>query len=168
MSNGMSINRIWIFCFLLLFFASPVLAEGGTCPPGYYPVNSPGVMGCAPMPGGSAEPVDTGPSWMTTWGAIAADGDKQVVASSFNKGSKRKAESAAIKECRAKGGSKKCKTWVSFYNQCGALAAGDSQAVAFRAGTIEEASRGAVKDCSALTPNCRIVQTVCSYPVRVN
>lgn len=162
---------MWRTIALLFFCSMPVrsaLAEGGTCPPGYHPVNSPGVMGCAPMPGGSDQPIDTGPSWMTTWGAIAADGEKQIVAASFSQGSKRKAESTAIKQCRAKGGSKKCKTWVSFYNQCAALAAGDSQAVAFRAGTIEEASRGAMKDCSALTPSCKIVQTVCSYPVRVN
>ncbi|MFD0726805.1 DUF4189 domain-containing protein [Lysobacter brunescens] len=104
---------------------------------------------------------------MTTWGAIAADGDKQVVASSYNQGSKRKAESSAIKECRAKGGSKKCKAWVSFYNQCGAMAAGDSQAVAFRAPTVDEASRGAVRDCASRTTNCKLIQTVCSYPARV-
>lgn len=163
----MRVTKELVFGFFLLAFGKAALAEGGTCPPGYYPVNSPGIMGCAPIPGGSSQPPDTGPSWVTTWGAIAADGDKQIVASSFNHGSKRRAESSAIKECRAKGGSKKCKTWVSFYNQCGALAAGDSQAVAFRAPTVDDASRGAMKDCSALTLNCKIIQTVCSYPVRV-
>ena len=160
-------NRIWALCLLTLFCTSTAWAEGGTCPPGYYPVNSPGVMGCAPMPGGGGQPLDTGPYWATTWGAIAADGDSQVVVSSFGQRSKRKAESTAIKECRAKGGSKKCKAWISFYNQCGVMAAGDSQATTFRAGTAEEASREVLKRCSTLTSNCKIIQTVCSYPVRV-
>lgn len=163
----MRVTNLLAMGFLLLSFGKIALAEGGTCPSGYYPVNSPGIMGCAPMPGGSGQPPDTGPSWMTTWGAIAADGDKQIVTSSFKHGSRRKAESTAIKECRAKGGSKKCKAWVSFYNQCGAMAAGDSQAVAFRAPTVDEASRGAVKDCATRTLNCKVIQTVCSYPVRV-
>lgn len=158
---------IWVLCLFALLYANTALAEGGTCPPGYYPVNSPGVMGCAPMPGGTGEPLDTGPSWMTTWGAIAADSDSQIVASSYGQHSKRKAESTAIKECRAKGGSKKCKAWISFYNQCGVMAAGDSQATTYRAGTAEEASREVLKRCSTLTSNCRIIQTACSYPVRV-
>jgi hypothetical protein len=165
-------NRIWIVIALSLSLglsAKPVLAEGGTCPPGYYPVNSPGVMGCAPIPGyGGDEPVDTGPSWVTTWGAIAADGERQVVASVHSQRSKRKAETAAIKQCRAQGGSKKCQSWISFYNQCGVMAAGDSQATTYRAGTAEEASREVMKRCSALTSNCKVIQTACSYPVRVN
>lgn len=111
--------------------------------------------------------MDTGPSWMTTWGAIAADGERNVVASTFGQRSRRKAESSAIKECRAKGGGKKCKSWISFYNQCASMAAGDSKAITYRAGTADIAKREVLKGCSALTANCEIIQTVCSYPVRV-
>lgn len=160
-------KRISLLCFAAAIYANTTWAEGGTCPPGYYPVNSSGVMGCAPMPGGSAQPPDTGPSWMTTWGAIAADGERNVVASSFAQRSRRKAESSAIKECRAKGGGKKCKSWISFYNQCAAMAAGDSKASTYRAGTAEIAKREVLKGCSALTSNCEVIQTVCTYPVRV-
>ena len=164
-------NRIWIVLALVLGLGlntKTVWAEGGTCPPGYYPVNSPGVMGCAPIPGGGDEPADTGPSWVTTWGAIAADGERQIVSSVHSYRSKRKAESAAIKQCRARGGSKNCKALISFYNRCGVMAAGDSQATTYRAGTAEEASREVLKTCSALTANCRVIQTACSYPVRAN
>lgn len=157
----------WRAAFFLIALAPSVsMAGGGTCPPGYYAVNSPGVMGCAPMPGGG-EPLNTGPSWMTTWGAIAADGERNVVVSTFGQQRKRKAESSAIKECRAKGGSKKCKVMISFYNQCAAMAAGDTRAIAYRAGTAEMAKEEVLRSCSALTPNCEVIQTVCSYPVRV-
>ena len=152
--------------FLFLTFLLP-RAQAGTCPSGYYPVNSPGVMGCAPIPGGADQSEVAGPSWMTTWGAIAADGERNVVASAFGQHSKRKAESIAIKECRAKGGGKKCKAWISFYNQCAAMAAGDSKAITYRAETSDIAKREALKSCSALTANCAIIQTVCSYPVLV-
>ena len=159
------------FCLAFLvmnmyFLARNSYAEGGTCPSGYYPVNSPGVMGCAPMPGGG-EPLDTGPYWATTWGAIAVDSERNVVVSTYGQRSKRKAESSAVKECRAKGGSKKCEAMISFYNQCAAMAAGDSRAIAYRAGTAEIAKQEVLKSCSALTPNCEILQAVCSYPVRL-
>lgn len=160
-------DRIWAISIFGLLCANASWAEGGTCPPGYYPVNSPGVMGCAPMPGGSGQPPDTGPYWMTTWGAIAADGERNVVASTFGMHSRRKAESSAIKLCRSKGGSKKCKAMISFYNQCAAMAAGDTRAIAYRAETAEMAKREVLKSCSALTPKCEVIQTVCSYPVRV-
>lgn len=161
------VHVIVVGLLLVLVPFEYVYAESGTCPAGYYPVNSPGVMGCAPMPGGGGQPLDTGPSWMTTWGAFAADSDSQIAVSSYGQRSRRKAESTAIKECRAKGGGKNCKAWISFYNQCGVMAAGDSQATTFRAGTVEEASREVLKRCSMLTSNCKIIQTTCSYPVRV-
>lgn len=152
---------------LFLFKPLTATAEGGTCPPGFYPVNSPGVMGCAPMPGGGGGSVVSGPSWSTTWGAIAIDGPSAVAASSFGQSSKRKAKSVAVSNCRAKGGTKACKVLLSFYNQCAALAGGDNNASAAGASTLEEATRNAVRDCSAVTGNCRVVHSVCTYPVRV-
>lgn len=164
---GLIMRMIVLLALLMCFPFLLPRAQAGTCPPGFYPVNSPGVMGCAPIPGNADQSEATGPSWMTTWGAIAADGERSVVASTFGQHSKRKAESIAIKECRAKGGGKKCKTWISFYNQCAAMAAGDSKAITYRAETSDLARQEALKSCSALTANCAIIQTVCSHPVLV-
>lgn len=161
-------NRIWVICLFALFYANTAWAEGGTCPPGYYPVNTPGVMGCAPMPGGGGEPMATGPSWMTTWGAIATDSSVSAIGSVTRQSSKRQAQKNAIKNCRANGGTKKCKVSLAYYNQCGVMAIGDSFAVTHGAGTVEEASKAAIARCSSETRNCRIILSECSYPVRVN
>lgn len=158
-----------IASLILLFTIKFAYAEGGSCPPGYYTVNSPGVMGCAPMPGTGGEPPHTGPSWVTSWGAISADVPAGAIGSSHSQRSKRKANSSALADCREKGGSKKnCSVLITFYNQCGAIAAGDGNGATFRAPTREEASKHALNNCSALTGNCKVMETVCSYPMRIN
>ncbi|MBL8263014.1 MAG: DUF4189 domain-containing protein [Xanthomonadaceae bacterium] len=163
-----SIGVCLLLCLSLMPFVR-VLAEGGICPPGYYPVNSPGVMGCAPMSGGGEVPQVAGPAWVTSWGAISADVPAGAIGTSYSQRSKRKANSAALADCRAKGGSKKnCSVLITFYNQCGAIAAGDNNGATFRAPTPEEASRHALKNCTDLTSNCKVMQTVCSYPMRVD
>lgn len=162
---------IGMFLFLCLMPFHNAFAEGGACPPGYYPVNSPGVMGCAPMPnsGGGGVPENVGPLWVTSWGAIAVDGPAGIIGASSRQKSKRKANVTALADCRAKGGAKKnCSVLISFYNQCGAIAGGDTEATTYSAGTAEEAGSLALKRCSDLTSNCKIIQTACSYPIRVD
>lgn len=159
--------RSLVVALLALFAPKFAIAEGGTCPSGYYPVNSSGVMGCAPVPGG-AEPFATGPSWMTTWGAIATDNNVAAIGSVTRQSSKRQAQKNAIKNCRANGGTKKCKVSLAYYNQCGVMAICDSFAVTHGAGTVEEASKAAIARCSSETRNCRVILSECSYPVRVN
>lgn len=110
----------------------------------------------------------TGPSWMTTWGAIATDSSVSAIGSVTRQSSKRQAQKNAIKNCRANGGTKKCKVSLAYYNQCGVMAIGDSFAVTHGAGTVEEASKAAIARCSSETRNCRIILSECSYPVRVN
>lgn len=163
--------RRMVFALGIAFFSpTVVMAEGGTCPPGYYPVNSPGVAGCAPIPGygGGQDPVPTGPTWMTTWGAIATDNSVSAIGSVTRQSSKRQAQRSAIKNCRANGGTKKCKVSLVYYNQCGVMTVGDSFAVTHGAGTVEEASRAAIARCSSETSNCRVILSECSYPVRIN
>ena len=169
MRSDFDMRRIKVFLFLCLMPFHSAFAEGGTCPPGYYPVNSPGVMGCAPMPDGSGQSaVDVGPSWMTTWGAIATDNSVAAIGSVTGQGSKRQAERGATKRCHANGGTKRCKVSLIYYNQCGVMAIGDAFAVTHGAGTVEEASKAAIARCSSETRNCRVVLSECSYPVRVD
>jgi Domain of unknown function (DUF4189) len=163
--------RLIVLALCVVFSAPKIaLAEGGTCPPGYYPVNSPGVSGCAPIPGygGGQDPVATGPSWMSTWGAIATDNSVSAIGSVTRQSSKRQAQRNAVKSCRANGGTNKCKVSLAYYNQCGVMAIGDSFAVTHGAGTVEEASKAAIARCSRETQNCRVILSECSYPVRVN
>jgi hypothetical protein len=157
------------FLLLCLMPFHSAFAEGGTCPPGYYPVNSPGVMGCAPMPNSGGGVPDVGPFWVTSWGAIAMDGPARVIGASHSQRSKRKASAMAVSDCRAKDGAKKnCSVLISFYNQCGAIAGGDTEATTHSAGTAEQAGARALQRCSSLTSNCKVMQTTCSYPMRVD
>lgn len=161
--------RIKFFLVLCLMPFHSALAEGGTCPPGYYPVNSPGVMGCAPIPNAGGGVPDVGPLWVTSWGAISVDGPARVIGASHSQRSKRKATNAAVSDCVARGGVKKnCKVLITFYNQCGAIAGGDTEATTHSAGTAEQAGKLAFQRCSSLTSNCKILQTTCSYPIRVD
>jgi hypothetical protein len=84
------------------------MAEGGHCTPiGFYPISSPGVMGCAPIPGygDSSQPSQSSPQkWQTRWWAIAVDGRKGSPGTAVGMQSKVEAESTAMMECRAKGG----------------------------------------------------------------
>lgn len=161
------------FIFLLLFistnfFANNAKAEGGTCPPGYYPVNSPGVMGCAPIPSSGGSNIPSGPTWKSQWGAIAVDFTKGVYGSISTQSGKRQAQRGAMKKCRANGGGKGCEVSLVYFNQCGVMARGDAYAVTQGAGTIEDASKIAIQRCSEHTQNCRVVLSECSFPVRVD
>ena len=163
--------RFLLTLFLLVatvFLSRGVRAEGGTCPPGYYPVNSPGVMGCAPIPSSGGFSLPEGPIWESRWGAIAVDFKKGAYGSVSAKGSKRQAQREARKSCRSSGGGKDCKISLTYFNQCGVMARGDAYAVTQGAGSIDDASRIAVERCSEHTQNCRIVLSGCSFPVRVD
>lgn len=140
----------------------------GRCPPGYYPVDTPGVAGCAPIPvipqTGPARSAQ--PQWETRWGAIAIDGTNSVVGAVTGMQSKRKAEKAAIKQCRAKGGDR-CEVELAYYNQCGVIAWGDTGYVTAGSATVPEASELAVRQCNQSTSNCRVYYADCSLPEHI-
>jgi hypothetical protein len=154
---------------MLLAMASIAHAEGGTCPPGYYPVNSPGVMGCAPMPnseGTATQHAVPRAAWADRWGAIATDGPSATLGTSVGMRSKRQAEKMALAQCREKGGAK-CEVDLAFFNQCAVLVTGDSRYLTQGAATIEEASRIGVERCSKTDVNCRDYYSNCSLAERV-
>lgn len=141
-----------------------VHAEGGTCPPGYYPHNTPGVMGCAPIPGYNSEPAS---HWAARWGAISMNFKNGSVGAVKNMESKSKAQKAALAQCRTNGGGDGCKDALTYYNQCGVIAWGESYAATYSAATIEKASERAVEICSTHTEDCQIYYADCSLPERV-
>ncbi|WP_329889998.1 DUF4189 domain-containing protein [Stenotrophomonas muris] len=106
--------------------ASSARAEGGACPPGYYPVGGQGAMGCAPIPGtasgGAAQqsppppPQPTG-EWIKTWGGIAVSASTSDAGVSTGHRSKKEAERKAVSECAASGASD-CRVSMTYFNQC--------------------------------------------------
>lgn len=158
---------------ILVTLSSSAYAEHG-CQDGFIPVNQGGQQVCVAdynLPywnnQDSSDPVvPAGPKWEDRWGAIATDASNGGVGTAANRSSKREAEKAALTSCRSKGGNK-CKISLAYYNQCGAMAWGDSYAVTRGAGTLQEASEDAMKICGENTKNCSIYYGECSLPERI-
>jgi Domain of unknown function (DUF4189) len=160
--------------FCLLIFSQACLANNG-CPDGYYftgrMIQGQGVSypECAPdqqaqAPAQQQPPAPRG-HWETRWGAIAIDGLKGRLGGVTNHKSKYAAEQAAIKECYSRGGgqgSKGCKIYYTYYNQCAAIAWGDTKYVAGGRDAIEDASQDAMQSCSKVSPECVVVYNACS------
>lgn len=173
----MRLKVCWLGCLVAFFsvFALTLfeIRAEGNCPQGYYPIGggNGGWQGCAPIPssgGGQSSPPDTGPQWAKRWGAIALDPSAGRYGGAEGQSSARRAEKAAVANCKKNGGGRQCKVLGgAYYNQCGALAWGDKRAEAYSAATTDEASTGAVQMCSQKTSNCKIYYSGCSYPVRV-
>jgi hypothetical protein len=163
-------NRL--FSALMLFaIAAEAFAEGGTCPQGYYPINSPGVVGCAPIPGygsggSSGLPAAPGPQWKTQWISVAFGNNGFGAA--VDMPSKRKAEKAALAQCRSMGGTG-CHINITNYNQCIAVARGGNTAMSVGAPEQKTAEMRAIEGCTKDTKNsnCEIYYSACSYPVRI-
>lgn len=156
--------------FLLLCCCGSARAEGGSCPDGYYPVGGQGASGCAPIPGYSdseSNPESRAPPvWETRWGAIAVDFAMGKFGVGNAKRTKDEAENMALDECKKEGGAG-CEIDLTYYNQCGAIAWGASNAITFRAETKEIASAHAIETCSEKTADCKIYYANCSLPARV-
>jgi uncharacterized protein DUF4189 len=159
-----------VLASLILCCCGLARAEGGSCPDGYYPVGGQGASGCAPIPGYSdsesnSEP-QASPIWEMRWGAIAVD----FAMGKFGVGNARRtrdeAESMALDECKKEGGSG-CEIDLTYYNQCGAIAWGASDARTFRAESKEIASTHAIEACNKQTADCKIYYADCSFPARV-
>ena len=160
----MKVGRLIALCVFLI--AGSSWAEGGSCPDGYYPIGGQGFQGCAPIPTRENPPPDPGPQWVTRWGAIAYDATLGRIGSIEDMPSKRKADKAALTQCKRKGG-KSCKVIASYYNQCGAMAWGNGFFAAWRAPEREQAESNAINECSQGTGQCQVFYSGCSYPVRV-
>ncbi len=158
--------RKYIRCllWLTLFLCSPSHADGN-CPAGYYEVGGNGVSGCNAYPSSSGAYSNADPQWSSRWGAIAtASGGILGVAN--DAGSRAKAEKAALKQCKAKGG-QGCLIDLSFGNQCGALAWGDNYSYAFSSPDLAIAEAESVKSCSMKAEGCRVFYSACSYAEKI-
>lgn len=161
-----------LLAYALLFVVGSALAEGGSCPPGYYPIGGQGAAGCAPIPGSDASDGEINereaiqPVWETRWGAISVDVSNGKFGAGKSMPTKKQAEKAASDDCEKEGG-KSCVVDLTYYNQCAAVAWGTAFVTTASAETKEQASSRAAETCGEKTSACKIYYSDCSFPVRV-
>ena len=168
---------------LLAATSCSVWAEG-RCPPGQFPVGGQGMLGCAPIPGGSGgrgealppAPRPTG-KWETRWGAVVEDmkpsPDRPLATGvSVSQKSKRAAVALATERCKAQGGNK-CEVRIAYHNQCVAIADPDPvdgripaglTSSAVGAETLERAGSVAIANCRSGSKgaSCTVTYSACS------
>lgn len=164
------------FLLLASLFAIPgsALAEGGSCPAGYYPIGGQGAVGCAPIPnyqrsGEQGSAVAPEAQWLKTWGAIAIDDTVDVggIGTVTGLPDKQAADAAALSQCRSSGGTDGCRLHLSYHNQCAVIVSGINYLSTHRAETVDKASALAIQKCSQQTSGCKIYYSACSAPVRI-
>jgi Domain of unknown function (DUF4189) len=153
------------FGLLFSILSSQSSAENG-CPDGMTPFqngNDP-VPKCYPIQGGqNSAPAQPRGRWETRWGAYAIDGSKGRLGASTGAKSKKQAIKAAIAQCRLNGGADGCKKGIfSYYNQCVAVAWGDTTYRGSGRPTLEEATKDTMQSCSLATSNCKVVYADCT------
>lgn len=168
----------------LLLAVGVVYAENG-CPPGQLPAQANGaITSCTPIPSGYYQsqsvpaPRPSG-KWITTWGAIAMGSidDTKNYGVTTGKLSKAEAEADALRRC-ASHGEKDCRVFISYHNQCAAIAEPQTNGLPISAGrvsfaravSIPEATKIAQTDCkktnsSVLGVDCKMVYQACTEQI---
>lgn len=138
---------------ILLATTSPALAEGGTCPNGYYPIGGQGTSGCAPIPGYNQQrqqplaPQIPSPQWQSRFGAIATDAPHGVLGTATGKGSQFEAELEAMKNCEKNGGTQ-CQRAYWYSNSCVAITVDDQGGLLIRGRpTMDQAIQASMDAC---------------------
>lgn len=168
----MSTNRLTLF--FLMIVGLPAMAEQG-CPPGQYPIGGQGVVACAPIPQENSVQEQPRPlgQWIKTWGGIALDeSGAGAVGVASGERSKRAAQKAAFSSCIGAGG-KDCRDWVTYFNQCAAVAepykdgkSSDGKLQFSTGAALEEVTVQAEKDCTSVNnSSCRVIYSNCSDPI---
>jgi Domain of unknown function (DUF4189) len=163
-------TKLFLVCCLLIF-SQACLADNG-CPAGYYftgrMIQGQGISypECAPETQQQAQqqqqPAAPRGHWETRWGAIAVDGAKGKLGAVTNHLSKNSATKAAMAECYRQGGGKDCNVKLTYYNQCSAVAWGDTGYAYSGRDIFEEANQDALQRCGKITTNCEVVYKACS------
>lgn len=146
----------------------PAYAEGG-CPPGQMPYSATSAEGsaasiasCGPIPTRS-RPM---PVWENRWGAIADD-SQGTFGVGENEKSEKKAEKAALADCKSRGGAQ-CSVTMRYMNQCAAIATSDVRTVSARAPDVEGAKKDSLDSCAKRSngKECWVYYSGCSLPAR--
>jgi Domain of unknown function (DUF4189) len=158
-----------VFSSALLLWSNDSIAQN--CGDGYVQEGGQGYMFCVPIenyysPANGPSIENPGPQWSSRWGAIALDPAAGHFGGREGLNSKRKAEKAAIKECKKNGGIS-CKIVATYSNQCGAMAWGNNFSVSWRGPDRDETIKNAVEACSKQAGSCEPYYAGCSFPVKI-
>jgi hypothetical protein len=151
----------------LLVSGGDVSSQGVLCPSSGLPVSQD--PGCWARENAKAaqqqqpQPQPIG-YWQKTWGAIAPSPVGGVLGTAVGATSKKEAERQAMRDCKAKGGTA-CEVRIAFYNQCAVMVLGDNIYRTARAGSIEDAARLGIGECSREDTGCRVYYSVCTEPI---
>ncbi|WP_414675274.1 DUF4189 domain-containing protein [Luteibacter sp.] len=142
----------------------PSAGNPGCIPPNQQ--NSPYYQG-SPS-GADGVPEAPAPQWAQGWGAISLDFSQGGRGSAAQMESKESAERAAVRDCQKNGGAK-CEVFMTFVNQCAAVAqplsGGDLSTAT--AATVGEAESRSIRRCGD-AKSCKVFISECSAPVRIN
>ena len=133
--------------------ATGVDTGGGNC----VPPDAAGMPGYNP----SVAPAPPGPSWESTWGAIALDTEDNAKGDTTGASSKSAASDEALSDC-SRGGARHCRIIFTYSNQCASVAWGDHAFGVSAGTTIDDAQRNAVTECAKGSPGCKPVYQACS------
>lgn len=163
-------NAVRLISFLallgMLVFGLQARAQVA-CPPGWITYSA---TSCGRAPSAQQSPQTSGygsPAPLESrWGAIATDDVKGVLGTAVGERSEQGAQSTALADCRAKGGSP-CKLQLSYSNGCGVMLVGSRGFSTAAAGTKEEAIQKGMAICSSDgDTGCHVYYTDCSSPGR--
>lgn len=105
--------------------------------------------------------------WIDDWGAIAKDSQSNLWYS-VTQGNEEKAKEAAMKECTARSQNGGCETYVTFHDQCWAIASGlrrkDDWGIGWGTDTTLDSAKSLAMDACANDggKKCEIVMHVCA------
>lgn len=161
--------RSFLMACVLMFTAAAAHAQcaagiPGAGNPGCIPPSAPN----SPYYQGGAAPANAPPAvWADSWGAIALDPNLVLAGNVEGADSKSAAIETAMRYCKHAGGHD-CKPFITYYNQCAALAQtkNGGPISAYTAAEKAEAEDGATKRCGK-SGACMIVLSKCSYAKRV-
>jgi len=122
----------------------------------------------APQGGGhTPQPVQQRLSvWANRWGAVAIDESTGDIGVAVNRDNESEAVTNAMHDCGLKG-SQHCKLGLAYHNQCAALAWGTHSSTLSNAADQNQAQANALKSCARDAPDCKIIYSACSLPVRI-
>ncbi|RYF58706.1 MAG: DUF4189 domain-containing protein [Cytophagaceae bacterium] len=105
--------------------------------------------------------------WERRWGAITTDAVKGVIGVTVDQRSEGEASQAAVADCKRQGGVN-CRIDVTYDNQCAVLVVGANGYNTPNAATRARATELGMKTCrDSGSPDCRVLYSACSLPVRV-
>jgi hypothetical protein len=157
-----------IFCIFVVLMGWYALAHAQTPTGDCVPIQGQGWQGCAPMGNNqqSQQPMLLPARWLDRWGALAPDDSAGILGTSANMFSEQMAKDAALRDCQAKGGAR-CRSPVSYHDQCVAMVAGHNGYDVSVGPTIEKAIEASTRRCSRKSADCHVYYSACSYPVRI-